>query len=263
MKNFDFLFGSRLKRPAAAVLTTLVALLLTTTLQAQQHLTVSGVVTDAASGEPVIGASVIVASTYKGTTTGVDGDFTLSNVPARDSLIFQHLNYTREVVAVNGRTHIDVKLEVSSVEIEEVVAVGYGYVPRSNLTSSIAVINEKDINKTPVSSIEQALQGNATGVLVITASGEPGSEVAMRIRGGTSISGETSPLVVIDNIPSDQSALSMLNPSGVAGIEADADKAVEVYTIDGILVAKGRLSEVTPDLAPGLYVAGGRKILVK
>ena len=63
MKNFDFLFGSRLKRPAAAVLTTLVALLLTTTLQAQQHLTVSGVVTDAASGEPVIGASVIVAST--------------------------------------------------------------------------------------------------------------------------------------------------------------------------------------------------------
>ena len=225
MKNFDFLFGSRLKRPAAAVLTTLVALLLTTTLQAQQHLTVSGVVTDAASGEPVIGASVIVASTYKGTTTGVDGDFTLSNVPARDSLIFQHLNYTREVVAVNGRTHIDVKLEVSSVEIEEVVAVGYGYVPRSNLTSSIAVINEKDINKTPVSSIEQALQGNATGVLVITASGEPGSEVAMRIRGGTSISGETSPLVVIDNIPSDQSALSMLNPSDVAGIEILKDAA--------------------------------------
>lgn len=98
------------------------------------------------------------------------------------------------------------------------MAVGYGYVPRSNLTSSIAVISEKDINKTPVSSIEQALQGNATGVLVITASGEPGSEVAMRIRGGTSISGDTSPLVVIDNIPSDQTALSLLNPNDVAGI---------------------------------------------
>lgn len=225
MKNFDFLFVSKLKRPAATVLATLAALLLTTSLQAQQRLTVSGVVTDAASGEPIIGASVIVASTYKGTTTGVNGDFMLTNIPAKDSLIFQHLNYTRLVVPVNGRTKIDAKLSVSAVEIEEVVAVGYGYVPRSNLTSSIAVISEKDINKTPVSSIEQALQGNATGVLVITASGEPGSEVAMRIRGGTSISGDTSPLVVIDNIPSDQTALSLLNPNDVAGIEILKDAA--------------------------------------
>ena len=207
------------------MLATLAALLLTTSLQAQQRLTVSGVVTDAASGEPIIGASVIVASTYKGTTTGVNGDFMLTNIPAKDSLIFQHLNYTRLVVPVNGRTKIDAKLSVSAVEIEEVVAVGYGYVPRSNLTSSIAVISEKDINKTPVSSIEQALQGNATGVLVITASGEPGSEVAMRIRGGTSISGDTSPLVVIDNIPSDQTALSLLNPNDVAGIEILKDAA--------------------------------------
>lgn len=225
MKNFDFLFVSKSKRPAMTLLATLAALLLTTSLHAQQRLTVSGVVTDAASGEPIIGASVIVASTYKGTTTGVNGDFMLTNVPTKDSLIFQHLNYTRLVVPVNGRTKIDAKLSVSSVEIEEVVAVGYGYVPRSNLTSSIAVISEKDINKTPVSSIEQALQGNATGVLVITASGEPGSEVAMRIRGGTSISGDTSPLVVIDNIPSDQTALSLLNPNDVAGIEILKDAA--------------------------------------
>lgn len=225
MKNFDFLFVSKSKRPAAILLATLAALLLTTSLHAQQRLTVSGVVTDAASGEPIIGASVIVASTYKGTTTGVNGDFMLTNVSAKDSLIFQHLNYTRQTVPVNGRTNIDAKLSVSTVEIEEVVAVGYGYVPRSNLTSSIAVISEKDINKTPVSSIEQALQGNATGVLVITASGEPGSEVAMRIRGGTSISGDTSPLVVIDNIPSDQTALSLLNPNDVAGIEILKDAA--------------------------------------
>ena len=145
MKNFDFLFVSKSKRPAMTRLATLAALLLTTSLHAQQRLTVSGVVTDAASGEPIIGASVIVASTYKGTTTGVNGDFMLTNVPAKDSLIFQHLNYTRLVVPVNGRTKIDAKLSVSSVEIEEVVAVGYGYVPRSNLTSSIAVISEKDI----------------------------------------------------------------------------------------------------------------------
>lgn len=225
MKNFDFLFVSEPKRPAAVLLAVFAALLLTVPLRAQERLTVSGVVTDAATGEPVIGASVIVASTYKGATTGVNGDFMLTNVSARDSLIFQHLNYTRLVVPVNGRTAIDAKLSGSAVEIEEVVAVGYGYVPRSNLTSSIAVINEKDINKTPVSSIEQALQGNATGVLVITASGEPGSEVAMRIRGGTSISGDTSPLVVIDNIPSDQTALSLLNPNDVAGIEILKDAA--------------------------------------
>ena len=230
MKNFDFLFVSKSKRPAMTLLATLAALLLTTSLHAQQRLTVSGVVTDAASGEPIIGASVIVASTYKGTTTGVNGDFMLTNVPAKDSLIFQHLNYTRQTVPVNGRTKIDAKLSVSAVEIEEVVAVGYGYVPRSNLTSSIAVISEKDINKTPVSSIEQALQGNATGVLVITASGEPGSEVAMRIRGGTSISGDTSPLVVIDNIPSDQTALSLLNPNDVASISVIKDaSAAAIY----------------------------------
>ena len=248
MKNFDFLFVSKLKRPAATVLATFAALLLTTSLQAQQRLTVSGVVTDAVSGEPVIGVSVIVASTYKGTTTGVNGDFMLTNVPAKDSLIFQHLNYTRLVVPVNGRVKIDAKLTVSAVEIEEVVAVGYGYVPRSNLTSSIAVISEKDINKTPVSSIEQALQGNATGVLVITASGEPGSEVAMRIRGGTSISGDTSPLVVIDNIPSDQTALSLLNPNDVSGIEILKDAAATAiygsHGANGVVMVTTRSGQI-------------------
>ena len=224
MKNFNFLL-SQLKRSAATTMVTLAAILLTTSLFAQQRLTVSGVVTDAATGEPIIGASVVVASSYKGAMTGVDGDFVLTNVPANDSLIFQHLNYTRLAVPVNGRTKVDARLSASSIEIEEVVAVGYGYVRRSDITSSISVISEKDINKTPVSTIEQALQGNATGVLVITASGEPGSEVAMRIRGGTSISGDTSPLVVIDNVPSDQSALSMLNPNDVAGIEILKDAA--------------------------------------
>ncbi len=225
MKNFDFLFGSGFKRSTLFLAALFATFLTMPSVMAQQHISVSGVVTDADSGEPIVGVSVVVSSTYKGTTTGVNGDFMLTNVPVNDSLIFQHLSYTRRSVPVNKRTKINIRLQPAAQEIEEVVAVGYGYVPRSNLTSSIAVINEKDINKTPVSSIEQALQGNATGVLVITASGEPGSEIAMRIRGGTSISGETSPLVVIDNIPSDASTLSMLNPNDVAGIEILKDAA--------------------------------------
>lgn len=225
MKHVDFLFGSGFRRSALCLAALFATFLTMPSVMAQQHISVSGVVTDADSGEPIVGVSVIVSSTFKGTTTGVNGDFMLTNVPVNDSLIFQHLSYTKQSIPVNKRSKINVRLQSAAQEIEEVVAVGYGYVPRSNLTSSISVINEKDINKTPVSSIEQALQGNATGVLVITASGEPGSEIAMRIRGGTSISGDTSPLVVIDNIPSDESALSMLNPNDVAGIEILKDAA--------------------------------------
>lgn len=231
MKNFD-LSVSGLKRAIVTTLTILAAVLMAPSLAAQERVSVSGVVTDADTGEPIPGVSVIIASTYdygtltgSGTTTGADGTYRIDNVPARDSLVFQHLNYNRYSTPVNRRSKIDAALSFAVVELEEAVAIGYGYVPRSNVTSSISVIDEDDILKTPVSSVEQILQGNATGVLVMTSSAEPGGEVAMRIRGGTSISGETSPLVVIDNIPSDATALSMLNPQDVYGIEILKDAA--------------------------------------
>lgn len=217
------------KRLRAIALIALAALLWVGPAAAQKILTVSGEVTDAENNEPLIGASVVVVGAkngdFKGAITDVDGKFTIKGVSSKDSLSVQHFGFTTQTVAIKGRTKIDFKMSSSAIELEEVVAVGYGYVPKSNNTSSISVIRDKDINKTPVSSIDQALQGNATGVLVITASGEPGSDVAMRIRGGSSISGDTSPLVIIDGIPSSTSALSSINPSDVAGIEILKDAA--------------------------------------
>ena len=189
-----------------------------------QNITVNGKVTDSETGDPVPGVAVTLENSRTYAITDNSGAYSIS-VPDGSELKFEILGYESRVASVRGQRKLDIILVPSSVMLEEAVSIGYGYVRKSDLSSAISVIGQNEINKTPVTSIEQALQGNAAGVLVITTSAEPGGDVTMRVRGTSSISGETEPLIVIDNIISDQTAMTMLNPSDVMSIEVLKDAA--------------------------------------
>lgn len=189
-----------------------------------QNITVSGRIADADTGEPLPGVFIKAENSKTHAMTDEEGMYTIS-VPADASLVVDLMSYETKVVQVKGRTRLDFMMNPSSIMLEDAVAIGYGYVNKSDLASAISVVGQADINKTPVTSIDQALQGNAAGVLVITASAEPGGDVAMRVRGSSSISGSSEPLIVIDNIISDQTAMQMLSPSDVSNIEVFKDAA--------------------------------------
>ncbi|MGN0188117.1 MAG: SusC/RagA family TonB-linked outer membrane protein, partial [Candidatus Cryptobacteroides sp.] len=153
-----------------------------------------------------------------------EGMYSIS-VPADAVLKVDMMSYESRTIPVKGKTKLNISMTPSSYLLEDAVSIGYGYVKKSDLASAISVIGQNEINKTAVTSIDQALQGNAAGVLVMTASAEPGGDVTMRIRGSSSISGSTEPLIVIDNIISDQTAMTMLSPSDVMSIEVLKDAA--------------------------------------
>lgn len=205
-----------------AILT--VAITASAMIAAAQTVTVRGTVTDSDTGETVPGAAIKIKGTNTGVVTDLDGNYSIA-VDKNATFVIEHLSYEQAEVPVKGRKTINISLQPVSLELGEAVAIGYGYVKKSDLSSAISVISDSDINKTPVTSIDQALQGNAAGVLVATTSAEPGGEVAIRVRGSSSIAGETEPLIVIDNIPSDRTALSLLNPADVASMEVLKDAA--------------------------------------
>lgn len=197
-----------------------------------QSITIKGKVTDATTGEELIGVTVQdVQNASHGTITNADGNYSLT-VDSKGKIAFRTIGYESLEVEVKNRTTINVLLKPLSYELDEVEVVGIGYssVAKSDLTSSIATVSEKDIVKTPVTSIEQALQGNAAGVLVINTSAEPGGAITIRIRGGSSISGGNEPLIVIDGFPTDNNALQALNPNDVKSMEVMKDaSATAIY----------------------------------
>lgn len=194
-----------------------------------QDITVNGLVLEAETQLPIIGAVAMIEGTGIGTSTDADGKFTLK-VPKTGQITISIMGYKTRTVAVAGRKEITIAMEEEMNMLDEAVSIGYGTAKKSELTSAISSVTSKELNKTVVTSIDQALQGNAAGVLVINTSGEPGGDVTMRIRGSSSIQGDNEPLVVIDGIPSDNSVLTTLPPSDVQSIEVLKDaSATAIY----------------------------------
>lgn len=195
-----------------------------------QTIVVKGTVVDSETGEPLIGVNVIDETTKKGTITDVNGTYILKDISPTAKLSFSYLGYETVRLNIDGRSILNVKLVPSTKMLDELVVVGYGVVRKSDLTSSIAKIDEKDIIKTPVTSLEQALQGNAPGVVVINTSAEPGGDISVRVRGGSSILADNSPLIVVDGFPMDKNDLKMINPSDVISMEIMKDaSATAIY----------------------------------
>ena len=139
--------------------------------------TVTGKVTDQ-SGEPLIGATVLVTGTTNGASTNATGDYSIQ-VPEGASLTFQYIGYEAKTEKVGARTKVDVKLEQSKQTIDEVVVIGYGTVKKTDLTGSVANVKMSDIKDVPVVSVDQALQGRIAGADIMATTGEPGATTSI------------------------------------------------------------------------------------
>jgi TonB-linked SusC/RagA family outer membrane protein len=158
---------------------------------------VSGTVSDN-DGEPLIGVSIVVQGTGTGTTTDFDGNFSLNANPDAQ-LKVTYIGYGPQIVLVDGRSSIDITMAEDARLLDEVVVVGYGTVKKSDVTGSVVSVGEEELEAFPVLNTAQALQGRAAGVAVQTLNGgEPGADISIRVRGGSSLNASSDPLVVVD-----------------------------------------------------------------
>lgn len=161
---------------------------------------VHGIVKDA-TGEPLIGVNVLVKGTTNGSITGIDGDYTLTNVKASDVLVISYIGYLTQEVKVGNQTAINVTLKEDTKTLEEVVVIGYGSVKKKDLTGSVATVSSETLTAVPVASATEALQGKMAGVQITTTEGSPDAEMKIRVRGGGSITGDNTPLFIVDGFP--------------------------------------------------------------
>lgn len=191
----------------------------------QQDMSISGQVTDAADGSTLPGVTVLVVGTQRGTVTDVDGKYTISVTDPESVLSFSFVGYETLEVPINGRSIIDIGLEMDVQALEEVVVVGYGTQKRANVTGAISSVESAEITEVPVFTADQALQGRAAGVMVMN-NGSPGTDPVVRIRGlGTT--GDNAPLVVVDGVivqglgdvnPNDIESMSVLKDASTTAI---------------------------------------------
>ncbi len=218
-----------------------------------QSVAVSGTVTDAGSGQPVVGATVTVEGLFTGTITDINGQYTISVPGADAALNYSFIGYRNQKVEVNGQTKIDVKLEEDAVSLDEVVVVGYGAQTKETVTGAIATIGNKELVKTPASNMTQALAGKIPGVITSQGQGQPGfDEAKIFIRGrGTFSEDGAEPLTLVDGV---ERSFAQVNPADVAQISILKDaSATAVYGVRGangvILVTTKRGYEGTPEVA--------------
>lgn len=162
---------------------------------------VSGVVADAVSSLPVAGASVLEKGTTRGAVTSTDGSYTIRVSSPDAVLVYLFFGYKSVEQPVAGRTRIDVALREDAIALEEVVAVGYGSMKRSDLTGAVASVKSDLLDNKPIASFDNALRGQIAGVQVRQNDGQPGGGASIRIRGTSSINGTNEPLYVIDGVP--------------------------------------------------------------
>ncbi|REL39084.1 SusC/RagA family TonB-linked outer membrane protein [Rhodohalobacter sp. SW132] len=197
---------------------------------------VTGVVYDGQTGSTLPGVNILVRGTTIGTSTNVDGEFSL-NVPSlSDTLVASYIGYQELIVPISGRSQIDLTLTPMALVGDEIVVVGYGNLRRQDVTGSISSVRSDDLDKSITSSFDSALQGRAAGVMVMTNSGQPGGGVSVRIRGTNSLTGDAEPLYVIDGIPvsaqtgDGTNALATLNPNDIESIDILKDaSAAAIY----------------------------------
>ena len=186
-----------------------------------QNITVTGTVVDNLSNDPLIGVTVREKGTANGVITNIDGQYSI-NVSPKATLTFSYLGFTPQEITLNGRKKIDVFLESTSRQLDELIVIGYGVQKKSDVTGSISSISGKEINHTPVSSTLQALQGRAAGVNIIQNTGAPGSTTTIKIRGTGTIN-DADPLYVVDGFIVDD--INHLNPNDIDNVEIFKDAA--------------------------------------
>ena len=199
----------------------LTAILFASTVHGQA-IEITGVITDADTGEGIPGATIIIKDTSDGTISDYDGNYILSVTDPNSIVEISFIGYQKQNVSLDGRTNVDIVMYVDNNQLDEVVVVGYGVQKKKVVTGAIASISNEEINSTPTLRVEQALQGRTPGVQVSLQSGQPGDEPAVRIRGiGTT--GNARPLFIVDGLA--VSGIDYLNPGDIETIDVLKDAA--------------------------------------
>ena len=179
---------------------------------AQTTKMVTGTITDAVSGESLIGVNIMIEGSATGTTTDLDGKYSL-NVPENAVLVVSYIGYETIKESVKGRTVIDVKLGAKSEVMDEVVVVGYTTMKKADVLGAVSKVGTKELTAAPLASAEQALQGRIAGVQVSAATGAPGADISVR----GSIYSDNAPLYIVDGIPSSE-GLNNISPNDIENV---------------------------------------------
>lgn len=186
-------------------------------------ITISGTIVDE-KGETIIGASVAVQGTTLGTITNADGEYSLANVPENSQITISFIGYQSISLPANAKALGKIVMKEDNELLDEVVVVGYGTQSKARVTGSIASIKKEQIKDMPVTSFEQAIAGQMPGVQVMQQSGTPGSGSSIKVRGASSITAGTNPLIVIDGFPiTTSNTATLLNPEDIESIEVLKD----------------------------------------
>lgn len=201
------------------------------------EITVKGRVTDATTKEGLVGCSVVLKGTQKGTNTDASGNYSIAVPDEKAVLVFGFIGYDKQEITVGNRSNIDVALTSGASDLAQVVVIGYGSTTKKDMTGSVKSLKSNDFNKGIINSPEQLLQGKVAGVNVTSASGEPGGSQRITIRGPGGVRTGSTPLFVIDGMALDNSStggatnpLNFLNPDDIESMDVLKDaSATAIY----------------------------------
>ena len=199
-----------------------------------QSIVVTGTVIDETK-EGMPGVTVKVEGNDKGTTTDLDGKYLINVDDKTNKLVFSFIGYKKQIIQVNDQTRIDIQLQVSSESLDEVVVVGYGKTTVKELTGATVQVKGASVERLNIPRMDQALQGQVSGVTINTNSGSPGGSSSIRIR-GLSTFGDNDPLILVDGVVYDSEGLNALNPGDIESINVLKDATAGIY---GVRAANG------------------------
>ncbi len=193
---------------------------------------VQGTVTAADDGSPLPGVNITVKNTTIGTSTDVDGNYSLTVPDTSNVLVFSFIGFQTQEIQIDGRTQIDVALETRVYSAgEEIVVVGYGTQQKSDLTGSVSTVSVDEVTKVPTANLQDAMQGQVAGVQITPQSGAPGAQADIRIRGVGTLN-NASPIYVVDGLILDD--ISFLNTNDIESVQVLKDaSATAIYGVRG------------------------------
>lgn len=217
-------------RKSALIMVALLSIAMMSGMVYAQEVEVTGTVTDAVSGETLPSVNILLVGTDIGTTTDLDGEFSIMVPDLDQSLRFSFIGYQTITVPIDGRTYISVELQTQQVVGQEVVVTGYGAVrDRESISGSVSSVVGEDLESVPTSNLSNTLAGRVSGLAGLYESGEPGADGSeIRIRGNATL-GNNDPLIVIDGVPARQGGLDRINPADVENISVLKDASAAIY----------------------------------
>lgn len=225
------------------------------TSKSMQQKKITGKVTDAQSGEALPGVNISIEGMNTGTTTGIDGSFSLDVPNENVVLIFSFIGYNPERVEVAGQTVLDIQLVPDITALDEVVVVGYGVQKKSDITGSVTSVSKDRLARLPVNNVMQAIQGSTAGVSISQSSSIPGDAPSTLVRGRGSINAGTDAYIVVDGIPLTKTDASIndINPNDIESVEILKDaSATAIYGTNGangvILITTKRGNKGAPQI---------------